>query len=164
MQLRAFKCGDAHSSKLAGYQFHFFVFRGMLNEACRASSLLFAWDVVGMPVKANGAGWYFHYLVIFDWMAIKASCVGSHFHFFGSIQVCLIRLNVILFRIDVLGMLNIKKIASSHFNCHLGVIWRLVPTALCLLYDYTAVTTQFGAFTFPVLISFSSLLLYDIKF
>ena len=56
MQLRAFQCGDAHSSKLAGYQFHFFVFRGMLNEACRASSLLFAWDIVGMPVKANGAG------------------------------------------------------------------------------------------------------------
>ena len=124
--------GDAHSSKLTGYQFHFFVFSGMLNEACRASFLLFAWDVAGMPVKANNAGWYFQ-SVIFDWMVIKASCIASHFYFFDSIQVhvCLMRLNKILFGIDVVGKLNIKKIASSHFNCHLGVIWKLVPTVLC---------------------------------
>ena len=56
MQLRALQCGDAHSSKLGGYQFHFFVLEGMLNEACRASSLSFALDVVGMPIKATGAG------------------------------------------------------------------------------------------------------------
>ena len=118
MQLRAFKCWDAHSSKLAGYQFHFFVFRGTLNEACRASSLLFALDVVGMPVKANEY----------------------------------------LFDMDVVGMPNKKLLAPI-----LIVIWVWHEGLFRLSYAYYMIILL-GAFTFPVLIFFSSLLLYDIKF